>query len=160
MAPSGRAELGSDPLQAGGVSRPPRTPVLSLFPRGRAQGREWVPCGWADPSVHDKHLPKVFLVVSVINGPLTKSMDQVSQVNLQETLLRACPPLPVTQSASGGEGDLQESLLTACPPLPVTQSTVGGEDELPWALGAELRGGSPSSGARMGQRDGAGMGLV
>lgn len=33
-------------------------------------------------------------------------------------------PAFVTQSASGGEGDLQESLLRACPPLPVTQSAV------------------------------------
>lgn len=94
------------PGQARAVSRSPGTPVLSLFPRGRAQRREWVPRSWADPSVHDKHLLKVFPVVSVINGPLTKSMDQVSRVNLQETLLRACPTPPVTQSAAGGEGEL------------------------------------------------------
>ena len=50
-----------------------------------------------------EHLLKVFPVVSVINGPLTKSMDQVRRVNLQETLLRACPTQPVTQSAAGGE---------------------------------------------------------
>lgn len=57
-----------------------------------------LPGARADPTVHDKYLFKVFPVVSVINGPLTKSMHQVSRVNLQETLLRACPSLPVTQS--------------------------------------------------------------
>ena len=125
------------PGQARAVSRSPRTPVLSLFPRGRAQRREWVPRSWADPSVHDKHLLKVFPVVSVINGPLTKSMDQVSRVNLQETLLRACPTAPVTQSAAGGEGELCGLL----------------------GWGAGLRGEFPP-GARTGQRDGARTGLV
>ena len=102
MAPGGRAELGSDPLQAGGVSRPPRTPVLSLFPRAKPRGGSG--CRAAGQTrVHNQHLLKVFPVVSVINGPLTKSMDQVRRVNLQETLLRACPTQPVTQSAAGGE---------------------------------------------------------
>lgn len=122
------SRLGCEPTSQDPSSQP--------LPSGRAQGQEWVPCGWADPSVHAQHLLKVFPVVSVINGPLTKSMDQVSRVNLQETLLRACPTPPVTQSAAGGEG------------------------ERPWALGAGLRGGFPSSGARTGPRHGAGMGLV
>lgn len=56
------------------------------------------------PSVHDKYLFKVFPVVSVINGPLTQSMNQVSGVNLQEALLRAHPTLPATQSVGGGSG--------------------------------------------------------
>lgn len=53
------------------------------------------------PSVHNKYLLKVFPVVSVINGPLTHSMYQVSGVNLQEALLRAHPTLPTTQLGEG-----------------------------------------------------------
>lgn len=81
MAPSGRAELGSDPLQAGGVSRPsPRTPVLSLFLAAEPRGGSGCHVAGQTPVCTINIYSKVFLVVSVINGPLTKSMDQVSQL--------------------------------------------------------------------------------
>lgn len=57
----------------------------------------------ADPSAHNKYLVKVFPVVSVINGPLTQSMNQVSRVNLQEALLGHTPLCP-PRRAWGGDG--------------------------------------------------------
>lgn len=41
-----------------------------------------------------------------------------------------------------------------------SESAVGGEGELPGLWGLKLRGGSPSSGAGWGKRDGAGIGGV
>jgi hypothetical protein len=43
------------------------------------------------PSENDKYLFKVFPDVSMMNGPLTKSMDQVSSVNLRGTLIGDVP---------------------------------------------------------------------
>lgn len=88
----------------------PRAPEDGVFPWEGAREPEWVwfSCFFSSqeprqtPSAHDKYLFKVSPVVSVINGPLTKSMDPVSRANLQETLLRAHPTLPATQSTMRG----------------------------------------------------------
>lgn len=90
-APGPRPRFSASSLRAepgvGGWAQEGAMWLLHLFPRSPA-----------DPTVLTKDLFKVFPVVSAVNGPLTKSMNQVSRVKLQETLLRACPTLPATQS--------------------------------------------------------------
>lgn len=118
------------------------------------------------PSVHDKYLFKVFPVVSVINGPLTRSMNQVSRVNLQDALPRAGgaravgPPLPSERGSwAPGLDGVEAQGPSRCPSNEKTQITgkappgTGRDTDLPQVPSASPHllhqpptGGDPSPG--------------